>query len=76
MELSGYAEKFMEFSKANQEILDKKRLYVRIATKSLAIRKYIETIDFRGSFSEQMDKLEDAFGKAKELQDLIKFLKL
>jgi hypothetical protein len=55
--------------------LDKKRLCVRVATKSLAIRKYIEPIDFTGSFSDQLENVEDAFAKAKELQDLVKDLK-
>ena len=75
MEISGYAEKFQKFSKDNQMLLDKKRLYVRAASKSLAIRKYIEPFDFTKSFSEQIDFVEDAFRKAKELQDLVKDLK-
>lgn len=75
LEISNYADKFKEFSKANQELLDKKRLYLRMASKSLAIRKYIEPIDFTQSFSDQIDKVEDALIKAKELQDLIKYLK-
>ena len=75
LEISGYADKFQEFSKANQKILDRKKLYVRMASKSLAIRKYIEIIDFTKDFDEQIDYIEDAFYKAKELQDLIKDLK-
>lgn len=75
LEIARYAEKFLEFSKANQDLLDRKRLYLRVASKSLAIRKYIETIDFTKNFADQIDKVEDAFIKAKELQDLIKDLK-
>ncbi len=75
LEIAGYADKFQEFSKANQSLLDSKRLYLRMASKSLAIRKYIDTIDFNGDFDDQIDAIEDAFYKAKELQDLIIDLK-
>ena len=75
LEISGYADKFQEFSKANQDLLDRKKLYVRLASKSLAIRKYIEPIDFGGDFDDQKDAIEEAFIKAKELQDLVKDLK-
>ncbi len=75
LEIPGYADRFVEFSKANKDIIDKKRLYIRTASKSLSVRKYTEIIDFKGDFSAQTDKLEDAFNKAKELQDLIKCLK-
>ena len=76
MEISGYAEKFQEFSKDNQALLDQKKLYVRMASKSLAIRKYFEPFYFSGDFDAQIECIEDAFEKAKELQDLIKDLKL
>ncbi len=75
LEIAGYADQFQKFSKDNQAILDKKRLCVRVATKSLAIRKYIEPIDFTENFSNQLENIEDAFAKAKELQDLVKDLK-
>ncbi len=75
LEVAGYADKFQKFSKDNQQIIDNRKLYVRTATKSLAIRKYIDIIDFTASFNEQLDKIEDAFEKAKELQDLIVWLK-
>ena len=75
LEIAGYADKFQKFSKDNQFVLDRKRLYVRMASKSLAIRKYFEPIDFRKNFSEQLGSIEDAFEKAKELQDLVKDLK-
>ena len=75
LEIPGYADKFVEFSKANKDIIDQKRLFIRTATKSLAIRKYTEIIDFTKDFSEQIDKVENAFIKAQELQDLVKFLK-
>ena len=75
LEIPGYADKFVEFSKANKDIIDQKRLFIRTATKSLAIRKYTESIDFTKDFSDQIDKVENAFIKAQELQDLVKFLK-
>ena len=37
LEIAGYTERFQEFSKANQELLDSKRLFLRMASKSLAI---------------------------------------
>ena len=76
LEIAGYTEKFQEFSKANQELLDSKRLYLRMASKSLAIRKYIDCIDFTMDFDEQIPLVEMAFVKAKELQDLVKDLKI
>ncbi len=75
LEISGYADKFQEFSKANQELLDRKKLYVRVASKSLAIRKYIEPIDFTADFDSQVSKVDDALLKAMELQNLVKDLK-
>ena len=75
LEIPGYADKFVEFSKANKDIIDQKRLFIRTATKSLAIRKYTDIIDFTKDFSDQIDKIENAFIKAQELQDLVKFLK-
>lgn len=75
LEISGYADKFQEFSKKNQSLLDEKQLYVRTASKSLAIRKYTEVIDFECGFYEQIDNIEDAFRKARELQELVKDLK-
>lgn len=76
LEIAGYSGKFQEFSKANQTLLDSKQLYLRMASKSLAIRKYINCFDFTKSFDEQIPFIEDAFIKAKELQDLIKELKI
>ena len=75
LEIAGYTERFQEFSKANQELLDSRRLYLRMASKSLAIRKYIDCIDFTKGFDEQIPLVENAFVKAKELQDLVKELK-
>lgn len=75
LEIAGYTERFQEFSKANQELLDSRRLYLRMASKSLAIRKYIDCIDFTMGFDEQIPLVENAFIKAKELQDLVKELK-
>ena len=76
LEIAGYSEKFQEFSKANQSLLDSKRLYLRMASKSLAIRKYIDCIDFTMDFDEQIPRVENAFIKAKELQELVKDLKI
>ncbi|MBR4344153.1 MAG: PD-(D/E)XK nuclease family protein [Lachnospiraceae bacterium] len=73
--IPGYADRFAEFSKVNKDVIDQKRLYIRTASKSLTVRKYIEIIDFAGDFSDQIDRVEDAFNKAKELQDLVKYLK-
>lgn len=75
LEILGYADKFVEFSKMNKDIIDQNRLFIRTASKSLAIRKYIDKIDFTGSFSGQIEKVEAAFLAAKELQDLVKYLK-
>ncbi len=75
LEISGYADKFQEFSKNNQDILDSKKLYLRLASKSLAIRSYVEPIDFEGDFDAQITQIEVAFLKAKELMDLVKYLK-
>ena len=41
----------------------------------MAIRKYTEIIDFTKDFSDQIDKVENAFLMALEPQDLVKFLK-
>ena len=76
LEISGYADKFARFSADNKALIDEKRLYVRAATKSLAIRKYVETIDFTQPFETQIPALTIAFDAAKELQDLIPKLKI
>ena len=46
-----------------------------MASKSLAIREYIKSIDFTSDFDEQITLVENAFVKAKKLQDLVKDLK-
>lgn len=74
LEIAGHADKFQQFCDSNREIIDGRRLYVRTASKSLAIRKYIDPIDFLGSFEEQIERIYDAFIKAKELQELISHL--
>ncbi len=71
LEIEGYSESFSQFSKDNKVLIDKKRLYIRAASKSLAIRKYVETIDFTQPFESQVPVLKIAFDAAKELQDLI-----
>lgn len=76
LEISGYAERFAQFSKDNLTLIDEKRLYVRTATKSLAIRKYVGTIDFTEPFESQIPALKAAFDAAKELQELIPKLRI
>ncbi len=76
LEISGFADKFARFSYDNKDLIDEKRLYVRAATKSLAIRKYIEIIDFRQPFETQIPALIIALGAAKELQELIPRLQI
>ncbi len=76
LEIPQYADRFVEFSKKNQKLLDEKRLIVRVATHSLAVRKYIGKIDFSKDFYEQLEVIDDALIKVKQLQDLVKDLKL
>lgn len=76
LEISGYAEKFSEFSEDNRTLIDEKRLYIRTASKSLTIRKYVQTIDFTQPFDSQILALKTAFDAAKQLQDLIPKLKI
>lgn len=76
LEIGGYAEKFAQFSNANRSLIDEKQLYIRAASKSLAIRKYVNTIDFTQPFDSQKPALKIAFDAAKELQDLITKLKI
>ena len=76
LEVSGYADRFPQFSNKNRDLIEEKRLYVRAATKSLAIRRYIEKIDFTQPFETQIPSLTIAFDAAKELQDLISKLKI
>lgn len=75
LEIAGYAERFVEFSKANQKVLDEKQLIVRLASKSLAIRKYIDVIDFTKPFSEQEKLVDNALKVALELRELVNELK-
>ncbi|MBQ9045044.1 MAG: PD-(D/E)XK nuclease family protein [Oscillospiraceae bacterium] len=76
LEISGYADRFAQFSGDNKDLIDVNRLYIRTAMKSLAIRKYVETIDFTQPFETQIPALTMALDAAKELQDLIPKLKL
>lgn len=76
LEIRGYADKFEQFSKDNNELIDANRLYVRAASKSLAIRRYVECIDFTQPFDSQEEALRIAFTAAKELQGLIKDIKV
>lgn len=76
LEIGGYADRFSQFSEKNKELIDRKQLYIRAASKSLAIRKYIDAIDFTEPFDSQEAALRKAFDAAKELQDLIPKLKL
>ena len=76
LEISGYAEKFAQFSNDNKILIDEKRLYVRAATKSLAVRKYVDAIDFTQPFESQVPALTYALDAAKELQELIPKIKI
>lgn len=76
LEIGGYGDRFAQFSNDNKALIDEKRLYVRAASKSLAIRKYIDLIDFTQPFESQTPALKKAFDSAKELQDLIPKLKI
>ena len=76
LEINGYADKIKEFFQDNRDLIDEKKLYVRLASKSLAIRRYFECIDFSKPFEEQEVALKIAFDAAKDLQDLIKVLKI
>ncbi len=76
LEINGYAEGFTQFSNDNKALIEKKKLYLREAQKSLAIRKYIDPIDFTQSFETQIPALTYALNSAKELQELIPKLKL
>lgn len=76
LEIGGHAEKFAQFSADNRALIDERRLFVRAASKSLAIRKYVGTIDFTQPFESQTQALKTALDAAKELQDLIPKLKV
>lgn len=76
LEINGYADKIKDFYQDNRDLIDEKKLYIRLASKSLAIRRYIECIDFSKPFEEQEVALKIAFDAAKDLQDLIKVLKI
>ena len=77
LEIGGYGDKFEKFSKANREVIEERNLCIRSASKSLAIRKHIESkIDFTAPFDSQIPALTEAFDAAKELKDLIPWLKL
>ena len=76
LEIHNYADKFQQFCKDNKDLIDDKQLYIRTASKSLAIRKYVPCIDFTQSFEAQEEVLKEAFDAAKELQDLIKDIKI
>ena len=76
LEIRGYADRFAQFSTDNKDLIEEKRLYVRAATKSLAIRTYIEKIDFSKRFETQIPALTIALDAAKELQELISKLEI
>ncbi len=75
LQIAGWADKAQQFLMTNQELLDSKKLYLRIAGKSLAIRMYTATIDFTKAFEEQKDEVEEALKKAYDLQNLVKYIK-
>ena len=76
LEIRNYADKFQQFSKDNQQLIDEKKLHIRTASKALAVRYYVDCIDFTKEFETQEAALRTAFDAAKELQDLIKVIKV
>ena len=76
LEISGYVERFQQFSSDNRKLIDDRQLIIRAASNSLAIRKYIGKIDFTQPFETQIPALTVAFDAAKELQDLIPKLQI
>lgn len=76
LEIKNYADKFEVFCKDNKKVIDDKKLFIRVASKSLAIRKYTEPVDFTKPFETQEPTLRNAFDAAKELQDLIPILRI
>ncbi len=76
LEIRNYADKFQQFCKDNQQLIDEKKLHIRTATKALAVRYYVDCIDFTKEFETQEAALRTAFDAAKELQDLIKVIKV
>ena len=76
LEISGYVERFQQFSSDNRKLIDDRQLMIRAASNSLAIRQYIGKIDFTQPFETQIPALTVAFDAAKELQDLIPKLQI
>lgn len=71
LEIGDYSDKFKKFYEDNKKLIDEKKLYIRGASKSLAIRKYVHQIDFTQTFDSQKEVLKEAFDAAEELQNLI-----
>ena len=76
LEIKNYADKFEMFCKDNRNVIDDRKLFIRIAGRSLAIRKYTAPVDFTLPFETQISALRKAFDAAKELQALIPLLKI
>ena len=76
LEIKNYADKFETFCKDNKALIDEEKLFIRTASKSLAIRKYIAPIDFTMPFETQEPALRTAFDAAKELQELVHLVKV
>ena len=76
LEIKNYADQFEDFCKDNKQLIEDKRLFIRTATKSLAIRYYTMPIDFTMPFESQKPALRSNFDAAKELQKLIPMIKV
>ncbi|MBQ7703454.1 MAG: PD-(D/E)XK nuclease family protein [Firmicutes bacterium] len=76
LEIKNYADKFETFCKDNKDLIDDTKLFIRTASKSLAIRKYTSLIDFTMPFDTQELALRNCFDAAKELMELIAVIKI
>ena len=76
LEVKNYADKFETFCKDNRDLIDNRKLFIRTASKSLAIREYTPQVDFTMPFETQELALRSCFDAAKELQALIPIVKI
>lgn len=76
LEIRGFADRFAEFDKLNADFLEKEKLYFRAVGKSLAIRQYVDVVDFHHSFEEQRAAVEKAFEVAEDMQGIALKIKL
>ena len=76
LEIGGYGDKFNKFYNRNRKLINDEKLNIQGAARSLAIRRYVNKIDFTQPFDSQIPYLKEAFDAAKELRDLIPYLEL